>query len=216
MPFCYRGLVLLEGFEPSKDAGPEPTAYAILLQELSRSGGTRTLTSQRTLEPESSAATNYATLPWCTRRDLNPHDLAATAPSRLRVYQFHHGCMIYSVVKALYCLVDLVGIEPTVPEGVAFTARWTTIVRQILGGPGGNRTPYAQRVLVYSQVQPTTICLRPERTGINRSGQAVYRWPRSRAPSTNNREPGSSTEKRTNVCMTTTIAWRPDAVKRIR
>ena len=28
--------------------------------------------------------------PWCRGRDLNPHELSPTAPSRLRVYQFHH------------------------------------------------------------------------------------------------------------------------------
>ena len=28
--------------------------------------------------------------PWCRGRDLNPHELTFTAPSRLRVYQFHH------------------------------------------------------------------------------------------------------------------------------
>ena len=27
---------------------------------------------------------------WCGREDLNLHGLAATSPSSLRVYQFHH------------------------------------------------------------------------------------------------------------------------------
>ena len=27
---------------------------------------------------------------WCRGRDLNPHELTPTAPSRPRVYQFHH------------------------------------------------------------------------------------------------------------------------------
>ena len=31
-----------------------------------------------------------AAQPWCPGRDLNPHDLSITAPSRQGVYQFHH------------------------------------------------------------------------------------------------------------------------------
>ncbi len=27
---------------------------------------------------------------WCRRRDLNPHEINLTTPSRWRVYQFHH------------------------------------------------------------------------------------------------------------------------------
>ena len=36
------------------------------------------------------ATSPFHLAPWCREWDLNPHELTPTAPSRLRVYQFHH------------------------------------------------------------------------------------------------------------------------------
>ena len=36
------------------------------------------------------ATSPFRLAPWCRGWDLNPHELTPTAPSRLRVYQFHH------------------------------------------------------------------------------------------------------------------------------
>ena len=43
---------------------------------------------------------------WCRGRDLNPHRLTPTAPSRPRVYQFHH---LGPAVRAYYSMYRLGG-----------------------------------------------------------------------------------------------------------
>ena len=51
----------------------------------------------------------------CTERELNPHAHKSTAPSRLRVYQFHHQCKICSKIKNPFrkrVLVTWLGLEP--------------------------------------------------------------------------------------------------------
>ena len=93
----------------------------------SADGGSRTLNHD---------ALDVAALPvglhqhWSTERDLNPHNLAITCPSSMRVYRFRHP---WRVVGALWPMsyswaaslagrnrtdylpfVGLVGVEPTI------------------------------------------------------------------------------------------------------
>ncbi len=42
------------------------------------------------MEPARGCTRESPGIGWCRRRELNPHELSLTAPSRQRVYQFHH------------------------------------------------------------------------------------------------------------------------------